>query len=236
MAAPAVQSLDDIIAELNPAFQQSEALIGQKQAGLGAKYDAQRTGLEAQKVQGFNTINNQATARGMSFSGVPLDEQATYLSTKYLPGMQNLTNQQNDENMSLQSSLADIASQKRLKALDMRTGQQNQLESYLAEERNRAFQAEQSRLDRAQQSALAAAARAPTGPSPGQALNQMFSDNWASSKGTASRNTQDNWVRQYFLDNGIMDQGAQNQIWNTVNQQFKRTADPRKDRMWNGGK
>jgi hypothetical protein len=241
MAAPLVQNLDDVIAELNPVFAPQEQLVNTQRAGLGAKYDAQRSGLTAEKAQGFNAISNQATARGMSFSGVPLDEQSTYLSTKYLPGMQNVNTQQNQEDLSLQSALAEINNQKRTRAMDIRSNQQSALEKYLSEERDRAFQAEQARLERAARASEAAQARADrlaetSGPAPGQALLNMFQDNWAKSKGTASRNTQDNWVRQYFLDNGILDQGAQNQIWNTVNQQFKRASDPRKDRMWNGGK
>lgn len=241
MAAPVVQNLDDVITELNPIFAPQEQLIGAQRNGLGAKYDAQRSGLVAQKAQGFNTVNTQANARGMAFSGIPQHEQADYLATEFLPGMQKADSQQNTEDITLQSALAEINSQKRTRAMDIRAGQQSSLEKYLAEERDRAFQAEQARLERSARASEAAQARADRlaetqGPSPGQALNQMFSDNWAKSGGKASRNTQDSWVRQYFLDNGFADKEVQNQIWNTVNKQFNRTADPRKDRMWQGGK
>lgn len=157
---PAVQDLNQIIADLNPAYAGQEGLINQQKSGLGIKYDSQRSALGAEKTQGFNQINNQATGRGLSFSGIPLDEQATYLSTKYLPGMQNLAQQQNQEDMSLQQQLAAIDSDRRLKAMDIRQGQQSSLEKFLADERTRQFQAEQSRLDRAAQASAAAMARA----------------------------------------------------------------------------
>lgn len=86
--APTVQSLSDVYNELNSAYAGGRDVINEQISGLGEKYGAQRTALEAEKVQGFDTINEQATGRGMAFSGIPLDEQAKYLSTKYLPGMQ----------------------------------------------------------------------------------------------------------------------------------------------------
>lgn len=160
---PQVQSLDQIIADLNPAYAQRENLLNTQRSGLGIKYDSQRSALGAEKVQGFNQINNQATGRGLSFSGIPLDEQATYLSTKYLPGMQQLASQQNQEDMQLQTALAGIDSDRRLRAMDTRSAQQSSLEKYLAEERDRQFrqqEADRQRQFEAQQSAANRAASA----------------------------------------------------------------------------
>lgn len=166
MAAPAVQSVEQIIADLNPAYAGSEAVIAQRRAQLPQMFQAQRMGLEAEKVQGFNQINNQMTGRGMSFGGIAADEQANYLSTKFLPGMQQLTFQENEQNLALDESLARINQERRLRALDTRQNQQSALEKYLAEERERAwqqqkFQAEQAmdRAKMAQQASIAAADR-----------------------------------------------------------------------------
>ena len=142
MAAPTVQSVEQIIADLNPAYAGSESVIAQRRAALPGQFDAQRAGLEAAKVQGFNQINNQATGRGMSFSGIPLDEQANYLSTKYLPGMQQLTFQQNEANLALDDALAKINQERRLKAMDIRQNQQTALEDYLSKERQLAWERE----------------------------------------------------------------------------------------------
>lgn len=167
MAAPAVQNLDQIIAGLNPAYQASKNLIGTQQAGLANKYGSQRTALDATKVQGFNDINTQAVGKGLAFSGIPVSEQANYLSTKYLPGMQALNEQQNTEGMTLQQSLNDINKEQRLKALDTRSTQQSALQTYLENERQRQFTSQQNALDRAATAANTAANNASkndTGP------------------------------------------------------------------------
>ena len=154
------QSLDQIIAGLNQAYQPQVDILNTERGGLGAKYDSQRTALDAQKVHGFNTINDNANAKGLAFSGIPMNEQANYLSTQYLPGMQKLTTQQNEDDLALQKSLASINSEKVLKATDIRQQQQTAYETYLENERQRAFQAEQTRLERANAAAIAAANRA----------------------------------------------------------------------------
>ena len=152
------QSLDQIIAGLNQAYQPQVDILNTERGGLGAKYDSQRTALDAQKVHGFNTINDNANAKGMAFSGIPMNEQANYLSTQYLPGMQKLTTQQNEDDLALQKSLASINSEKVLKATDLRRQQQTAYETYLENERQRAFQAEQARLERANEATSATSA------------------------------------------------------------------------------
>lgn len=148
MAAPQVQSLADVMATLDPAYAGSTAVIQQQQAGLGAKYDAQRAGITAEKGQGFNAINNQATGRGMSFSGIPLDEQATYLSTKYLPGMQQANYQQNDENLQLSGQIAQLGREKALKGVDIVEKQKSDLNSWNSAREAEAAQAREAEIQR----------------------------------------------------------------------------------------
>ncbi len=180
MAAPQVQSLAEVMGTLDPAYSGQQALITQQQAGLGAKYGAQKTGLEATKVQGFNTINNQATGRGMSFSGIPLDEQATYLSTKYLPGLAAIDQQQNEEDMGLQRDSAKLATDKANQALGIVEGQKKDLNSWNMQQESLAAQAREGALSRAASAAEAAASRAftasqnaPTGPTNAQVVDSM---------------------------------------------------------------
>lgn len=147
--APAVQSLDQIIASLNPAYQASTDVINNQIAAVPAKYDAQRTALTGAKVQGFNDINNSATGRGLSFSGIPINEQANYLSTKYLPGIQAADASQNADQLSLTGSLADLNKQKLLQAQQMRDTQQSTLDQYLQQQAQNEFTSQQAALDRA---------------------------------------------------------------------------------------
>lgn len=172
-APPKVQTISEAMMELNPAFAQSTAVIQQKQAGLGAKYDAQRAGLTAKKGEGFNTINNQATGRGMSFSGIPADEQARYLSTEYLPGMQMADYQQNNEDLELQGQIAGINKEQSLSAIgrvDRQTSELNQWNMAEVEREARAREAQIAREfeagENAKSRAASAASSAPKAMSP----------------------------------------------------------------------
>jgi len=194
MAAPAVQGLDQIIAELNPAFQQSTDVLAQRKAGIAPKYDAQRSGLEAARVQGFNTINNQATNRGLSFSGIPLDEQATYLSTQYLPGQQAANAAQNSDELQLDQALADLNLTKSNQAMQIRQTQQSSLDQYLAQEAQRQFEAQQNALNRSAQAASSRAAE--TGPTAQQYLIGAF------------ENGTDDWRKAGYTEKNVLNQYA----------------------------
>ena len=153
MQPPQVQSIEQIVADQSGAYQPGIDLIGKKQALLPEKFKAAQMGLEGKKTLGFNQINNQATARGMSFSGIPLDEQAQYLASEYLPGMQQLAYQQNEEEMALTGALAEIEKERRLGAFSTRERQQSSLEDYLREERQTAWEKEKFNIEMAQRRA-----------------------------------------------------------------------------------
>lgn len=188
--APKVQTVAQAMKDLNPAYSASKKIVNQRIGGLDAKYDSQRTALTAEKGQGFNAINNQATGRGASFSGIPLDEQATYLSTKYLPGMQQADYQQNDEGLTLQGRIADMNKEQRLSAIDIRQAQKSDLNSWNSARASEAAAAKEARLQReftsrqnaADRAASAAsrAASAPSGPSRGQIISGL--NGWAKSR------------------------------------------------------
>ena len=171
--APKVQTIAEAMRDLDPAYAASRDIVAKRQSALPAKYDAQRAGINAARGQGFNTINNQATGRGGSFSGVPVDEQATYLSTKYLPGMMQADFQQNEEDMALQGEIAGINKEQRLGAQGRVDKQQSDLNSWnsarAAEEaaareaeKNRQFQAKQAAEQRAFTASQNAISRAAT--------------------------------------------------------------------------
>lgn len=131
MPAPVVQSLDTILANLDPAYSGQEDVVKQQQGGLDAKYGAQVAGLDAAKTNSFHDINANANSKGLAFSGMPSEEQARYIGEKYLPAVAGLKTQQNTENMSLSSTLASLEGDKRLRALDTQGSQQKSLTDYL---------------------------------------------------------------------------------------------------------
>ena len=169
--APRVQTLTEAMRDLDPAYAASRDIVAKRQQALPGKYEAQRSGIYAARGEGFNAINNQATGRGASFSGIPQDEQARYLSTKFLPGLQQADFQQNEEDLNLQGQLAGIDKEQRLGAQSRVDKQQSDLNSWnqmIAQqefqageaEKQRQFQERQAVADRnfkASQSALSRA-------------------------------------------------------------------------------
>lgn len=196
MAAPKVQSLNQIIAELQPGYAGQQKLYKQQISQVGKDLSTQKQGLAAEKVQGFNTINNQATGRGLSFSGIPLDEQATYLSTKYLPAVADLESGANQQRLTLQQALAALNTDIRNRALDTRQTQQSALETYLENERQRRFDAQQAALDRAAEAARAASsAAADAPPTIGQYIADLLAENYS------GENVRNSWTEKYAAGN-----------------------------------
>lgn len=128
--APKVQSLTDIMAELAPANQQQMDVISKKQAAVAPKYALQKQALGAEKTKSFNEINTQATGKGMAFSGIPVHEQAEYLSTKYLPTLGQYDLAQNQEELEFESQLANLYHNTFNKAFDARERQTGYLHDW----------------------------------------------------------------------------------------------------------
>lgn len=57
---------------------------------LQPQQDAQQASLDQAKVNAFKDISTSANSKGVLFSGVPIDQQATYVGTKYLPAVADL--------------------------------------------------------------------------------------------------------------------------------------------------
>lgn len=198
--APRVQTLAEAMRDLDPAYAASRDMVAKRQQALPGKYEAQRAGIYAARGEGFNTINNQATGRGASFSGIPQDEQARYLSTKFLPGLQQADFQQNEEDLNLQGQLAGIDKEQRLGAQSRVDKQQSDLNSWnqmLAQqefqaresEKQRQFQERQAAAQRsftASQNALDRASKAPKKLSPYESAMSIIGA--AASKGGVSAN------------------------------------------------
>lgn len=202
--APKVQTVAQASKALNPAFAESKNVINQQISGLGAKYDAQRSGIYAERGEGFNTINDQATGRGASFAGIAQHEQARYLSTKFLPGLQQANFQQNDEGLKLQGIAADLNKQQYTAALSRVDQQQSALNSWNLQqvqleaskrekELDRKFQAGENAKNRAA-SAANAARSAPATPTSAQAIS-----NWATQINADGKNS--NYKKNYSWEN-----------------------------------
>lgn len=170
---PTVQTLDQIQAELQPGYTAQRGIIQKGIANTNETYKASEMALDAAKTQGFNQINEQATGRGLAFGGIPLEEQADYLSTKYLPGLQQAKAQQQKDILTLEGQNAELDTDIRNRAFGVRENQvgaqnqwnlQQQAQDAAAEAAriDRDFRASQAEKDRAYELSKAAAERAAT--------------------------------------------------------------------------
>lgn len=146
---PAVQSLDQILASLDPAYAPQRTLYQQQQALIPGQTAQARAGLDVAKGNAFRDVNNNANSKGLAFSGIPVGEQTRYVGEKYLPAVANLENDAQKQTFTLSQALAQLESDKRLKATDTQNDQQKTLDAYLESERDRQFKAQQAALDRA---------------------------------------------------------------------------------------
>lgn len=187
--APTVQTLDQIMAELQPGYAAQRQVIGKAIQNTNETYKATDLALDAAKTQGFNQINEQATGKGTTFGGMPIVEQADYLSTKYLPGKQQAKAQQQADILTLEGQNAALDTDIRNKAFSTRDTQTSALNQWNLSQAQIAAQAEAARLDRefraaeaakersftAGQNAASRAASAPKAVSPQQAALSIIS-------------------------------------------------------------
>ena len=229
--APTVQTLDQIMAELQPGYTAQRGVIQKGIQNTNETYKASELALDAAKTQGFNQINDQATGKGVgrAFSGLPIVEQADYLSTKYLPGLQQAKAQQQKDILTLEGQNAALDTDIRNRAFSSRESQigaQNQWN--LQQEAQRAaaeaarierdFRASEAQKERAHQAAQAAASRAAAKPkAPSLEANiRAYLDNYVNTEtGTVPKKVWQNAV-QLAYENGMKfggDKGFASTFW-----------------------
>lgn len=123
MAAPAVQNLQDIVAQISQAYAPQKALIDQSITANDQSGAAQTAGIEAKKTQAFGGIDQTATDRGMAFSGFTPDQQAKYTGSTYLPALANLQNTIASTRNSLLGKKAGLDTQANTQAFSVHEGQ-----------------------------------------------------------------------------------------------------------------
>lgn len=106
------QDLSTIIQGLDAGYAPSRQLIQSQIDALPDQEQSQEQGLQAQANQSYQDITNQARDKGMGFSGIPIQEQAQYNASSFLPAVANLKTSTNNTKTSLldalnQSNLAE---------------------------------------------------------------------------------------------------------------------------------
>lgn len=132
---PKVRNVDQILAELDPAFKPQRQLIQKQQAALPNQLRAGRQRLEGEQKNAFGEINRGANRRGLNFSGIPLAEQADFTSDVFLPGLTDLESQNQQQGFALQQALNDIFANQRTQAQTIRQQEQDRLFAFQQEQR-----------------------------------------------------------------------------------------------------
>lgn len=206
MAAPVVQSVNDIVNELKPSIQAQSDLYDQQIADNDTYGKAQVAGIEAKKTKAFGQIEQQAQNKGMYFSGFSPEEQAGYTSDTYLPALASLQKSINDTRTSILGQKNSLMTDIFNKAYDTNQTQQGRMFDYNQQqdsfafqasesEKERSFQAQQAAADRAAQAAVASVKASSSGSSSnaptkqelttsmGQDLQSLFANFGNQSKG-----------------------------------------------------
>lgn len=176
--APTVQSLDQIMAGLQPGYQEQQGILDQQIANTDVTNAASKSALNAAKTQGFNKINTDASERGVAFGGVPIDEQANYLSTEYLPGVQKADAQTKADKLTLGGQKAVLGTEQRNNALKMQGDQQGSLNSWNLQLMQNEFSARENEKNRAAEAANSAANRAATAAASPKGMSGSELANW----------------------------------------------------------
>lgn len=177
--APQVQTLDQIIASLNPAYAPSENLYNQQIQTVPTQANAAIAGLDTAKNNAFNDINTGANSKGLAFSGIPISEQARYTGEKYLPAVAGIQSDTQNKTFTLQQALASLEQDKQKTALGTQQGQQSALDAYNQEIAKEQFTAQQNALDRQSQQTIAGiGAGGGNNPAAGYKVSKFSSGNY----------------------------------------------------------
>lgn len=202
--APTVQTLAQVMADLNPAYGAQKTAIDANSAQLQTQGDATVKGLQAQRGEAWNDIGTSANARGFAFSGIPIDEQARYDSTKFMPAVANVGQEVlkgvNANNLQ-KASLDTEATRYGLSRIDQ---QQSSLNQWNLSQMQQEAQARENALNRQASAAEAAAnraaqAQADVAPNRDQWLMSTFE-----SLANAAAGQNQNWLKNSSTENATV--------------------------------
>jgi hypothetical protein len=117
------QDISQIISELDAAYNPSRQSINDRINGLQGAESADVAGLQAQQTQAFDDITSGARSRGIGFSGIPIQEQAKYTSSSFLPAVAKVKQQYAANRGSLSDALNSLNQDQYKTAMSLRETQ-----------------------------------------------------------------------------------------------------------------
>ena len=144
------RELAQIQSELDTVYAPQRQAVQQRINELPSYYEAQRAGAETARQNAYADITRQANARGVVYSGAPIQEQQRYTGERYLPALAQLSGQEGEQRYGLQQALGQLNERQ------MSYAQQIREKELQLDEARRQFDAQMA----AQREAEARAARA----------------------------------------------------------------------------
>lgn len=204
------REIDQIMQELEAAYAPQKKQYQEQISALPSYYQAQTAGLEQARQNAFQDIVRRANARGVVYSGAPIQEQQIYTGERYLPALANLSQQEGTQTFNLRQALNKIGETQRLAAEQIRQQELNREEAARQAEANR----------RAAAAAYGGFNFGPTGPSQTDAAGGGGIDYSAAAKGLAMQRLQD--AKNAGLSN--VKSGYREQVLAELQQNFGNTV------------
>jgi hypothetical protein len=134
------REINQIIQELESAYAPQKTQIQEQISALPSYYQSQVAGLEQARQNAYQDIVRRANARGVAYSGAPIQEQQVYTGERYLPALAGLRQQEGTQTFNLQQALGKIGETQRLRAEEIRQQELNREEAARQAELNRQAQ------------------------------------------------------------------------------------------------
>jgi len=200
------REIQQIMTELETAYAPQRQAVQERMNQLPGFYEAQRGGVETARTNAYQDITRQANARGMVYSGAPIQEQQRYTGERYLPALAQLSGQEGEQRFGLQQALNQLGERQLTYAQQIR-----QKEMELDEERRR-FDLQMQAQREAEVRAARAAAKANAG------LNSLFNNRNNNTQPQAATDVQVNPLKeaQNVVRQARQALGGGNQSWGAV--------------------
>jgi len=131
------REIDQIMQELESAYAPQKKQYQEQISALPSYYQAQAAGLEQARQNAYQDIVRRANARGVVYSGAPIQEQQVYTGERYLPALAGLRQQEGTQTFNLQQALGKLGETQRLRAEEIRQQELNREEVARQAEANR---------------------------------------------------------------------------------------------------
>ncbi len=202
------REIQQIMTELETAYAPQRQAVQERMNQLPGFYEAQRGGVETARTNAYQDITRQANARGMVYSGAPIQEQQRYTGERYLPALAQLSGQEGEQRFNLQQALNQLGERQLTYAQQIRSKEQE-----LDEERRR-FDLQIQAEREAELRAAKAAARGGGGLN----LNSLLGPNNQNPQAAAAANVQVNPLKeaQNVVRQARQALGGGNQSWGAV--------------------